>query len=216
MCMDIKELCNQVLIILILKRCIFSTAGLSHWVSGLLILNILKEGTTFIYKGRVLDSSKTPQPLKVKTVCSFKMSAINNRAVQCHKPEVLKPHHQHDGNANLTPVKCIHKMLLVVSIGICGTWRPPHTIRKMCDLVRLQQSKWDIHSSGMLHSADWKLVFEVSGQPIRPVVEGQIIQVWPLKMGLKGCPETSITINHLNHLCIKFQKSEDLSFKNIP
>jgi hypothetical protein len=31
MCMDIKELCNQVLIIiLILKRCIFSTAGLSY------------------------------------------------------------------------------------------------------------------------------------------------------------------------------------------
>lgn len=214
MCMDIKELCNQVLIILILKRCVFSTAGLSHWVSGLLIPNILKEGTTFIFKGWVLDSSKTPQALKTKMVCSFKMSAINNLAVQCHKPEVLKPHHQHDGNVNLTPVKCTHKMLLVVSIGICSTWRPPNTIPKMCDFVRLQQSQWDSHSSGMLHGADWKLVFEVSGQPIRPAVKGQIQKFDPWRYYWKAVLKHQLLTT--NQLCIKFQKSEDFSFKNLP
>ena len=68
--MDIKELCNQVSIILILKNCMFSTAGLSHWVSGLLIPDILKEGTTSIFNCWVLDSSKTPQHLMIKTLSS--------------------------------------------------------------------------------------------------------------------------------------------------
>ena len=36
--------------------------------------------------------------------------------------------------------------------------------------------RWDLCLSGMLHSIDWKLVTEVSGQPIGPIFKGQVIQ----------------------------------------
>jgi hypothetical protein len=42
------------------------------------------------------------------------------------------------------------------------------------------------------------LVTEVSGQP------------WPLKKGLVGCPETSITSTNLR--CVTSEKSEDLNY----
>jgi hypothetical protein len=64
----------------------------------------------------------------------------------------------------------------------------------------------DLHSSGILRAVEWYLVTEVSGQPICPIFKDQAIQE-ALKMGLIGCPETSVTINlH----CVTSQKGENL------
>jgi hypothetical protein len=56
------------------------------------------------------------------------------------------------------------------------------------------------------------LVIDVSGQPLRPVFEGQGVQEdgWLLKLGLIDCPETSVSID-LRHLIS--QKDEGLKYE---
>ena len=50
----------------------------------------------------------------------------------------------------------------------------------------------------MLRSTDWRLVKDVSAQPMGPKFKGQAVEEsfpWtagPLKMGLTGCAETSV------------------------
>ena len=57
---------------------------------------------------------------------------------------------------------------------------------------------WGVPFSGILHSVDWYLVTDVSGQPINPIFKGQIVQ-----------EETSAA--DYNQRCAVYQKSEDLN-----
>ena len=70
----------------------FKTSGLWHCTARLLIADILKEHTVFIFKGwGVLEESRT-QPLKMKVIPSFKILGINNPDTQCDNPAVLDMH----------------------------------------------------------------------------------------------------------------------------
>ena len=56
-------------------------------------------------------------------------------------------------------------------------------------------SSWDLPSPGILCSALWWLFTDVSEQSIGPIFKGQSSQnAWPLKMGRKGCPETTLNV----------------------
>jgi hypothetical protein len=71
----------------------------------------------------------------------------------------------------------------------------------------------------MLRSGDWKLVTDVSGQPIGLILEFQAARTFKMgpigsskrsfMMGPIGCPETSVT----NLRCVTSQKSENLKIK---
>jgi len=47
---------------------------------------------------------------------------------------------------------------------------------------------WELRQSGLLRRELWQFLTDVSGQNIGPIFRNS----WPLKMGPRGCPETSV------------------------
>jgi hypothetical protein len=54
----------------------------------------------------------------------------------------------------------------------------------------------DFRSSGLLHSVDWLLVTDVSGQPIGPIFEGQAVHKEFCQSSLRNTPEERGSLWH--------------------
>ena len=64
----------------------------------------------------------------------------------------------------------------------------------MHDFRLLPWCKWHQHSFGTLRSVEWYFLSVFLVQPNGPILKGQAVKksAWPFKMGLIGCPKTTI------------------------
>jgi len=73
----------------------------------------------------------------------------------------------------------------------------------------LPQCTQDLHSFGIVCSVELQFCTDVSGQPVDLIFNVKAVQEEDLKIGLIGCPETSLQNYH--SVLLKSQKSTDLT-----
>jgi hypothetical protein len=117
----------------------------------------------------------------------------NSEAVRsCNGNKSSRPHQQHVARCQFNRGKTIgpfkNTFLLSQLTHCLAKTKTNWSVRNFGLPPRC---KWDLGSSELLHSVEWKLVTDVLGHPIGLIFKSQA-KTWPLKMGPIGSPEMSV------------------------